>query len=120
MTEHHVGQIADVPPGESTTVEADGLDLCLFNVDGEFYALPNRCPHQQGPLCEGQIKSRGTAVADESSAFRPELRMRGEVVSCPWHQLEFHVPTGECLAFSDMDLPSYEITARDGDLFVEL
>ena len=40
-------------PGERKLVEIGGRSIGVFNVDGEYYALRNRCPHQGGPLCDG-------------------------------------------------------------------
>ncbi len=37
----------------------------------------------------------------------------GEVVTCPWHSLEFHVPTGRCVAFADIRLRTYEVRVTD-------
>lgn len=42
-----VGRAADVPEGRGATVElADGKELALYNVGGEFYAIENFCPHR--------------------------------------------------------------------------
>ena len=38
-----------------------------FNIGGDFYALPNACFHQNGPLCRGMLS--GTLQADERSAY---------------------------------------------------
>jgi len=38
----------------------------------------------------------------------------GEIVACPWHGLEYHVPTGRCLAYPNVVLRSYEVLL-DGD-----
>ena len=42
----------------------------------------------------------------------------GEVVTCPWHALEFHIPTGRCVAFEDVRLRTYEVRVVDGELRV--
>jgi hypothetical protein len=42
----------------------------------------------------------------------------GEVVTCPWHGLEFHVPTGQCLALPDTRLRTYELRTVDGEIRV--
>ena len=40
-----VAQASDLAPGSGTTVEAEGLRLALFNVQGTFYAIDDTCPH---------------------------------------------------------------------------
>jgi nitrite reductase/ring-hydroxylating ferredoxin subunit len=44
----------------------------------------------------------------------------GEIVACPWHGLEYHVPTGRCLAYPNITLRSYEVVAEDGKVKVRL
>jgi nitrite reductase/ring-hydroxylating ferredoxin subunit len=46
--------------------------------------------------------------------------MQGEVITCPWHQLEFHVPTGRCLAFPHLKVRSYEVVVDGGDVRVRI
>ena len=41
-------------------ISVKGRDIGVFNVKGEYFALPNRCPHPGGPLCRGKHhRSRG-------------------------------------------------------------
>ncbi len=42
-----VGKAESVPPGRGATVKLkDGNEVALYNVNGEFYALENFCPHK--------------------------------------------------------------------------
>ncbi len=52
---HVVASVDEIPPGGRKIVEVAGQSVGIFNVDGEFFALRNRCPHQRGPLCEGKL-----------------------------------------------------------------
>ena len=58
---HEVCPAAAIPPGERRIVELSGLSIGIFNLDGEFYALANVCPHQLGNLCEGPVGGVTTA-----------------------------------------------------------
>ena len=81
----------ELSPGERRIETLDGFSVGVFNVDGEFHALKNDCPHQRAPLCEGKLG--GTTESDAPGEFnwiRP-----GQVVRCPWHGWEFDVTTGE-------------------------
>lgn len=82
---------SELPPGERTIVEADGLSIGVFNVGGEFHALANVCPHQLAPLCEGRVT--GTTSATEPGEY--DWERDGRIVRCPWHGWEFDVATGE-------------------------
>ena len=35
--------------------------------------------------------------------------MQDEVIACPWHGLEYHVPTGRCLAYPEITLRRYPV-----------
>ncbi len=98
-------------------MQAGGREIGVFNVDGRFYGLPNLCPHQTGPLCEGRAAT-GTLAADAESDWKPRWVMRDEVIACPWHGLEYHVPTGQCLAFPEITLRRYPVEVRGDEVVV--
>ena len=53
---HRVADVDELPPGRVKTVVAGVHSMALTNIDGEFTAMENRCPHQGGPLGEGSIE----------------------------------------------------------------
>src|SRR5689334_20687741 len=91
MPKYVVGTVDEIAPGARKIVEVGGRSIGIFNVNGEYFALLNRCPHQAGPLCQGNtygfLKSGGVGEYEYS---RP-----GEIVRCPWHGWEFDVKTGQ-------------------------
>lgn len=109
--EHIIGSITDFPEGSHRVVEVDGRKIGVFNVKGQYYALPNLCPHQLGPLCGGRVS--GTLISTRETGWRIEWEKEGEIVTCPWHGLEFHIPTGQCLAFSEIRLRTYQVWVED-------
>ena len=111
--EHLVGDLSEFPENSHKVVKVGRREIGIFNIGGEFYGLPNICPHQTGPLCEGKTTT-GTLVARKVNDWRFEWDYEGEIVACPWHGLEYHVPTGRCLAFPNVVLRTYEVI-RDGD-----
>jgi len=89
-----VGATGDLQPGAFIRVELpDGDELAVYNVDGEFYATENFCPHKGAPLSEGILC--------------------GHVVECGWHGWQFDVRSGECLTVRDQ-LKTYEVFVEDG------
>ncbi len=67
--------VAEAPaPGQVMEADANGVAICLANVNGELSALDNWCPHRRGPLGQGWVE--------------------GESVVCPWHSWVFHAKTG--------------------------
>ena len=91
MTKHVVARVDEIPPGERKLVEIEGRSIGVFNVDGVFYALRNRCPHQGGPLCWGTIA--GFVSATRPGEYR--VSRHGQMLRCPWHGWEFDVTTGQ-------------------------
>jgi nitrite reductase (NADH) small subunit len=110
-----VGTVADFPEGTHTVVSVDGREVGIFNIGGKLYGLLNRCAHQGGPLCEAR-RTTGTLVA-EAPDFLPRWEHEGEIVACPWHGLEYHVPTGRCLAFPEIAIRRYDVSV-EGDAVV--
>lgn len=64
-----VAPLDDVPPG-SRLVFGIGRDwIVLFNVDGEFYALEDRCSHAEVPLSEGGLVGTSIECVKHGSLF---------------------------------------------------
>jgi nitrite reductase (NADH) small subunit len=45
----------NVPVREGREVRIGTRTLALFNLGDRFLAVDNRCPHRQGPLCDGIV-----------------------------------------------------------------
>ena len=91
-----VGRVEDLPPGSAATVElADGKQLALYNVGGEFYATENFCPH------------KGTSLADGT--------LCNHIIECNWHNWRFDVRTGHCLT-NNAAIETYQIVIEDGQI----
>jgi nitrite reductase/ring-hydroxylating ferredoxin subunit len=89
---HPVCPVAELPPGERQIIEIDSESIGVFNVDGEFHALKNVCPHHLAPLCEGTVGGT-SAPTDDVGDYNREKD--GEIIRCPWHKWEFDITTGE-------------------------
>ena len=91
MTQYIVATVEEIPPGGRKIVEVAGRSIGVFNLDGEFFALRNRCPHQGGPLCSGTLG--GLIIASGPGEYH--YSRAGEIVRCPWHGWEFDIRTGQ-------------------------
>jgi nitrite reductase/ring-hydroxylating ferredoxin subunit len=111
-----VGTAADFPPGTHRVVEVDGREVGIFNIGGRLYGLANRCAHQGGPLCAGRIVT-GTLTARPETGWAREWALEGEVIACPWHGMEYHVPTGRALGDPRISVRRYDVSL-DGDAVV--
>ncbi len=69
-----VARLSEVPPGSIKGVKAKGVEILLANVDGEAYAIGDRCSHLRGHI------HRGTLC--------------GTIVECPLHGVKYDVTDG--------------------------
>ena len=88
---HVVARVEDVVPGKAHLTTVKGRQIGIFNLDGEFYALLNRCPHQSAELCRGRI----THLIQSRKPGKVEVSREGEFIKCPWHGWEFDIRTGQ-------------------------
>jgi len=89
-----VGRVSDVPPGRGATVKLNGnKEVALFNVNGNFHAIENFCPHKAYPLADS--------------------RLCGNIVECDLHGWRFDVRNGECFTRKNCSIESYEVLIED-------
>ena len=82
-----VATVADFPDGTVRVTELDdGRQVAVFNVGGRFYAIEDRCSHEDENLSGGTVEN-------------------GEIV-CPRHGAHFSLLTGAALS-----APAYEPVA---------
>jgi nitrite reductase/ring-hydroxylating ferredoxin subunit len=111
MKKYVVCKTTDLPAGERKIVELDGKSVGVFNVEGEFYALLNFCPHAGGALCRGPV----TGTALPTGEFKYVYGRAGRVLRCAWHGWEFDIPTGEALVDPKIKAKRYQVTVENGD-----
>jgi 3-phenylpropionate/trans-cinnamate dioxygenase ferredoxin component len=68
---------SELPPGERKLVEWEDLEIGVFNCGGEYFAIEDRCSHDDGPLAQGELD------AEECT------------VECPRHGSLFDLRTGK-------------------------
>lgn len=98
-----VAALREVPEGEVVGVEAQGVRVCLANVDGEVYAFQDRCSHRDFPLSNGELDT------DECS------------VSCEWHGARFDIRTGAPLCLpATRPIPVYPCRVENDEVYVDV
>lgn len=71
---HPVAPLSELVPGTNKLMYVEGEAVAVWNVDGQIYAINNRCTHARGSLCEGTLE--------------------GTTVTCPWHGGQFDLRSG--------------------------
>ena len=67
----------EIPEGSSKVFKINDTEIVVIQTKGNFYALDNRCSHQEGPLGLGRILDRS--------------------IICPWHGARFELQSGRLL-----------------------
>ncbi len=111
---HVVCPVDELGPGRRRIVDVEGRSIGVFNVDGDYYALRNGCPHKGGALCEGPVCGTTLTTEDRSFVYGRE----GEIVRCAWHGWEFDIRTGEAIADSRYRARTYPVVVEDGHVVV--
>jgi nitrite reductase/ring-hydroxylating ferredoxin subunit len=96
---HRVAAASDIPAGEGLRVKLDHLEIAVFNIDGEFYAIDDVCTHAFASLSEGFVE--------------------GDVIECPLHSGRFEIKTGKAVsAPCEVDLRTYPVRREDDAILV--
>jgi 3-phenylpropionate/trans-cinnamate dioxygenase ferredoxin component len=88
VPELDVCPVEELPPCSVKIVYAGEIAVGVYNLGGEYFALEDRCSHDDGPLCEGAFD------CDDGVAI------------CPRHGANIDIRTGRPLT-----LPAVESVA---------
>jgi nitrite reductase/ring-hydroxylating ferredoxin subunit len=99
---------AEIPPGKMRMVKFLDRELLIANVNGNYYAIGNKCTHAGGDLSQGILE--------------------GNVVTCPKHNSKFDVTTGKVVAPPKVgffhpkihDEPSYSVKVEDESVLIKV
>jgi nitrite reductase (NADH) small subunit len=117
MAAHIVCSVDELPPGSRKTVQIGHSTVGVFNVDGQYYAIRNVCPHHGANLCLGAVG--GTMLPSRPTEFL--FDGKSAFVRCPRHRWEFDLATGRSFAEPDRYwVKSYPVEVRDSSVVVEL
>src|SRR5437773_10258069 len=89
-----------IAAGTALRVEASGLTVAVFNIDGEFFVTDDACTHGPGSLSEGYLD--------------------GDFVECNFHGGQFNVRTGAVVSPPCMvPVKTYAVTIEDGMILID-
>lgn len=91
-----------LPVGEMKKVSnAEVGDICVYNLEGTFYATADLCTHATASLAEGD--------------------MDDDLITCPVHWGQFHIPSGKAMTFPcERDLRTYRIKLEGDEVYADL
>jgi nitrite reductase (NADH) small subunit len=108
VTRHIVAHVSELGPGARLIVALGRRSIGVYNVDGNYFAIRNRCPHQGGPLCLGTTSGLHTARFTDGDPPAVVMEREGEIVKCPWHGWQFDMRTGEAIFGERVRVATYK------------
>ena len=96
-----VAKLDELPPGSTKRVYNGPDAIALFNVDGNLYAVSDRCTHGRASLSEGFVDGDGC------------------ILNCPWHGGQFNIKTGQPVGGPvRVPIKTYEVKVDGDRIFV--
>jgi len=102
-----VAETSEIPFGKMKMVKLEEKEILVANVDGNYYAIANKCTHRGGDLSKGSLN--------------------GNIVTCPVHGARFDVATGKVISGPKIllfkskteDEPSFEVKIKGKDVILK-
>ena len=79
-----IAKVSEIPAGTMKHGEVNGTELCIANVKGTFFAIGDRCGHENARLSRGSLMDT--------------------IVTCPMHASQFDVTTGKLMSDPVLEL----------------
>jgi nitrite reductase (NADH) small subunit len=107
-------------PGRKVVV-VGGIEVGVFRLGDEFFAYENKCPHLDGPVCQGKILPLALEAVESDGTSRGRVFSKTRInVICPWHGFEFDIRTGAHPTDARFKLRRIPARVIDGEVFLTL
>ena len=98
----------EVPVGKMKAVKLQGKEILIANVNGNYYAIGNRCSHAGGDISQGVLEVN--------------------IVTCPKHHAKFDVTSGKVVSHPRVgflhpkanDEPIYQVKVENENILVKI
>lgn len=99
-----VCKASELSSGQAKSIQTNGKEIAVFNVNEKYYAIENTCIHAGGPLNEGHIDTENCAV------------------TCSWHGWGYDLATGKCVTHPKQDvfIKTYTVKIQGDEIFVQV
>lgn len=92
-------QECDFPDTNILAVILNGWHIIISQIDGEYYAMNDRCTHAASPLSTG--------------------RVRRDHIMCPLHGARFDLKSGKCVGGAHRDIRTFPVKIEGGAIWVK-
>ncbi len=121
MAEKHFAcETSDVSPEKPYKVSLNNRNYGIYQVDDEYYALSDKCPHRGGSLCGGPVTGTAMPVDIQKQGMYFEYGRDKELIRCSWHGWEFDIKTGACLADNRLKARKIELQRDNNKIYLML
>ena len=91
----------ELDDGERLFIEVDEIQIVLFKIAGNYFAIGDVCSHDDGPLGDGNVEEFN--------------------VTCPRHGAHFDIRTGKALSLpAIVDIPAYPVRVQGNNIEIGL
>jgi len=96
----YIGLVSEIRAGKSKSFliadeRGKNIEVAVFNIDGQYYAISNTCIHKGAPLSKGFLE--------------------GDTVTCAWHGWKYCVKNGMSPHKGGDSVNSYEVKIVNND-----
>jgi nitrite reductase/ring-hydroxylating ferredoxin subunit/multimeric flavodoxin WrbA len=96
----YIGLVSEIRAGKSKSFliadeRGKNIEVAVFNIDGQYYAISDTCIHKGAPLSKGFLE--------------------GDTVTCAWHGWKYCVKNGMSLHKGGDSVNSYEVKIVNND-----
>ena len=103
MADIVVAPVEELPPGTVKIVHAGEISVGVYNLNGRYCAIEDRCSHDDGPLAEGLFDADACTV------------------ECPRHGSLFDLTSGRPKTLpAYQPVPTYPVTIEDDTVKLEV
>jgi nitrite reductase/ring-hydroxylating ferredoxin subunit len=96
-----IAETKDVLKKQMQVFNVKGQEILVVNVEGELFAIENRCPHLGYPLFFGSLE--------------------GYTLTCGFHSAKFNVKTGKSLGpVTSESLKTFPVKFQNSSIFIEI
>ena len=96
-----VARTEEIPAGKRKRFEVKGQRISLFNINDEYFAIYDTCPHKgTAPLIKGTLEDLA--------------------IKCPNHGYRFNLKTGECNVNSAFNTKVFPVKVRGDKILLDL
>ena len=95
-----VAKVGSIPEGRGEAFPIRNRTVAVFNVQGEYFAIDDFCPHMGASLAAGEVHEGA--------------------VSCPWHAWRFSVCDGTWCDNPRLKVDAFEVRVVNDEIQVRV